>query len=115
MQKQQRLPSAFADLEHFVDHWDVPTAHERWIRRTATDFDSIREFYVAMFARAEAATILVEQYPLHQQPDDIACLFRLLLALTQAAVAVEVHNASRVAYSTFPHALKIVVGVQPHG
>jgi hypothetical protein len=115
MQNSQRLPSAFADLEKFVDQWDVPTSHARWIRRSETEFSKIREFYDAMFARAEEATTFVEQYPLHHLPDDVACLFRLLLALTQAAVAVEVHNASRVAHSPLPHSLKIVVGVQPHG
>lgn len=115
MQNEQRLPAAFADLERFVDYWDVPTSHERWIRRSETEFGTIREFYDAMLARAEDATAFVEQYPLHEQPDDVACLFRLLLALTQAAVAVEVQNASRVAHSSLPHSLKIVSGVQPHG
>lgn len=115
MQNEQRLPAAFADLEHFVDYWDVPTSHQRWIRRSETEFGKIKEFYDAMLARAEDATAFVEQYPLHQQPDDVACLFRLLLALTQVAVAVEVHNASRVAHSSLPHSLKIVAGVQPHG
>jgi hypothetical protein len=110
-----RLPAGFEEFEQFVDHWDVPTSNERWHRRAGTSFDEIQRFYDAMTPRMEEATAYVEQYPLYAMPDDVACLFRLLLALMQASMAVELHRAARVPHSPFPHSLKIDTGLQPYG
>ncbi len=110
-----RLPAGFEDLEEFVDHWDVPTSNERWHRRAGTDYGEIVRFYEAMTLRMEEATAYVEQYPLDDMPEDAGCLFRLLLALMQASMAVELHQASRVPHSPFPHTLKIGAGLQPYG
>ncbi|QKS01107.1 hypothetical protein F9288_16830 [Sphingomonas sp. CL5.1] len=110
-----RLPAGFEDLEIFVDYWDVPTSNDRWNRRAGAEYKDIVRFYEAMTARMEEATAYVEQYPLDDMPDDVACLFRLLLALMQAAIAVELHQASRVPYSPWPHTLKIGSGLQPYG
>jgi hypothetical protein len=110
-----RLPVAFADLEPFVDHWDVPTSQERWMRRSGTDYPEIVRFYDAMTPRMEEATVYVEQFPLDAMPEDAGCLFRLLLALMQASMAVELHQASRVPQSPWPHSLKIAAGFQPFG
>ena len=110
-----RLPPGYEELEEFVDYWDVPTSNERWTRRAAADYPDIVRFYDAMTPRMEEATAYVEEYPLNDMPDDVACLFRLLLALMQAAIAVELHQASRVPHSPFPHALKIGAGLQPYG
>jgi hypothetical protein len=115
MAQLQRLPAEFADLERFLDHWDVPTSHERWIRRCATPYPDIVGFYQAMFARAEEATSYVEHFPLQELPEDAARLLRLLLALTQAAIAVEMHQAARVPQSPWPHELRIVSGMEPGG
>lgn len=110
-----RLPAGFEDLEEFIDHWDVPTADERWHRRAATEYAEIVRFYDAMIPRMEEATVYVEQFPLDAMPEDAGCLFRLLLALMQASMAVELHQASRVPHSPFPHTLKIGAGLQPYG
>jgi hypothetical protein len=115
MSRLARLPARFAELEEFLDHWDVPTSHERWIRRSATPYPQIVRFYEAMFARAEEATTYVEQFPLQHLPADAERLFHLLLALAQAAIGVELHSASRVPDSPFPHTLRIEKGVQPYG
>jgi hypothetical protein len=110
-----RLPAGFEELERFVEHWDVPTSHERWVRRSQTSLPDIKRFYDAMLARADDAVSYVERFPLHDLPDDAGRLLRLLLAMTQAAMAVELHEAARVPHSPFPHSLKITVGVQPFG
>ncbi|MFT3975555.1 MAG: hypothetical protein QM688_00330 [Sphingomonas bacterium] len=110
-----RLPAGFEEFEEFVDYWDVPTSDERWTRRAGAEYSEILRFYNAMTARMEEATAYVEQYPLNGMPDDAACLFRLLLALMQAAIAVELHQASRVPHSPWPHALKLGTGLQPYG
>jgi len=110
-----RLPADFADLEHFVEHWDVATSQERWIRRSETPLASIRTFYDAMLARADAALSYLERYPLQDLPPDAACLMRLLLSMTQAAMAIELHDAARVPRSPFPHSISIEKGVSPYG
>ncbi|MGC4251012.1 MAG: hypothetical protein QM605_05935 [Sphingobium sp.] len=109
------LPPGFEEFEEFVDYWDVPTSHERWMRRCAAPYDEIVRFYEAMSARMEEATVHVEQYPLNEMPDDTARLFRLLLALMQAAIAVELHQQPRVPHSPWPHSLRIDTGIQPYG
>ncbi len=110
-----KLPVGFEEFEEFIAYWDVPTSHERWMRRSAASYEEIVRFYAAMTARMEEATAYVEQFPLHAMPDDAACLFRLLLALMQAAIAVELHQASRVPFSPWPHSLRIDAGIQPYG
>jgi hypothetical protein len=115
MHTATHLPAGFEDLERFVPHWDVPTSQARWIRRSETPFEEIRTFYDAMLARADDAVRYIERFPLHELPPDAACLLRLLLAMTQAAMAIELHDDSRVPYSPLPHSIQIQVGVQPFG
>lgn len=109
------LPVGFEDLEEFVAFWAVPTAHERWMQRSSASFEDIQRFYDAVLARAEAAKAYLDQYPLDAMPEDAGRLLLLLLALTQAAMAVELHRAPRVPHSTFPHGLTIDAGIQPFG
>ncbi len=111
----KRLPDGFAELEAFVDDWDLPTSHARWIHRNQSPYADIMRFYEAMVARAEEATALIEGHPLHAMPDDVARLFRLVLALTHAAIAVELHKASHSPYSPVTHNLQLTVGIQPCG
>ncbi|WP_322029255.1 hypothetical protein [Paraburkholderia sp. J76] len=110
-----RLPAGFEELEPFVDQWSAATSHERWMRRALTPYPEIVEFYEAMFARAEEATVYLEQFPLNDMPDQAQNLFKLLLAMCQAAIAVEMHQAPTIRHAPPQHALKIEVGFQPHG
>ncbi|MGQ7937609.1 hypothetical protein [Paraburkholderia sp. D1E] len=110
-----RLPEGFEDLEPFLEHWSTPTSHERWINRAATPYPEVVKFYDAMFARAEEATVYLEQFPLNEMPEPAQNLFRLLLALCHASVAVEMHQASGIRHAPPKHALQIVTGFQPHG
>ncbi|WP_322062708.1 hypothetical protein [Paraburkholderia sp. J63] len=110
-----RLPAGFEELEPFLDHWSTATSHERWIRRASTPYPEIVKFYEAMFARAEEATTYLEQFPLDDMPEPAQNLFKLLLAMCQAAIAVEMHQAPTIRHAPPQHALKIEVGFQPHG
>jgi hypothetical protein len=110
-----RLPAGFEELEPFFDHWSTATSHERWIRRAGTPYPEIVEFYEAMFARAEEATTYLEQFPLNDMPEPAQNLFKLLLAMCHAAIAVEMHQAPTIRHAPPQHALKIEVGFQPHG
>jgi hypothetical protein len=110
-----RLPAGFEELQPFLDHWGTVTSHERWIRRAGTPYPEIVEFYEAMFARAEEATTYLEQFPLNDMPEPAQNLFKLLLAMCHAAIAVEMHQAPTIRHAPPQHALKIEVGFQPHG
>ncbi|HDS1695132.1 hypothetical protein HWD96_26295 [Pseudomonas putida] len=110
-----RLPDGFEELEPFLDHWDKPTSHERWIKRAAMPYPDILKFYEAMLPRADAATQYLDQFPLDEMPAPAERLFRLLLAMTHAAVAVEIHQAPSIRHARSQHALEIVTGFQPHG
>jgi hypothetical protein len=110
-----RLPAGFEDLEPFLENWSAPTSHERWINRAATPYPEVVKFYDAMFARAEEATVYLEQFQLNEMPEPAQNLFRLLLALCHASVAVEMHQASGIRHAPPKHALQILSGFQPHG
>lgn len=109
------LPPGFAALERFVAYWDVATSHERWQRRAEASMAEIAEFYHATLALADPALAHIEQFPLDELPEDAARLLRLLLAMTQAGVAVEIHDQPRAPYSPYPHGLRIVSGMSPFG
>jgi hypothetical protein len=110
-----RLPAGFEELEEFLAGWDLPTSHARWTQRPKTPYPEIVRFYEAMSARAEQATQLIERYSLDALPEEVARLFRLVLALTHAAVAVELHQASVSPGSPTEHTLRLDRGIQPYG
>lgn len=109
------LPPGFQALEGFVAHWDVETSHARWQRRSEASMAQILAFYNTILPLADQALSHVESFPLDRLPDDAARLMRLLLALTQAAIAVEYHGQPRAAFTPYPHALRIADGMSPWG
>ncbi|AIO37940.1 hypothetical protein DM40_5486 [Burkholderia cenocepacia] len=113
--ESQRLPKGFESLEPFLDRWNAPTSHARWINRAATPYAEIVAFYEAMSARAEEATVHLEQFSLDDMPVPEQNLFRLLLAMCHAAIAVEMHEAPGIRHAPPVHALTITTGFQPHG
>ncbi|WP_155632727.1 hypothetical protein [Burkholderia cepacia] len=115
LHESQRLPKGFESLEPFLARWNAPTSHARWINRAATPYEEIVAFYEAMSARAEEATVHLEQFPLDDMPVAERNLFRLLLAMCHAAIAVEMHEAPGIRHAPPVHALTIATGFQPHG
>ncbi|WP_152036644.1 hypothetical protein [Burkholderia pyrrocinia] len=115
LRDSRRLPDGFEALEPFLERWNAATSHERWINRAATPYPEIVTFYEAMSGRAEEATVYLEQFPHDDMPVPAQNLFRLLLAMCHAAIAVEMHQASGIRHAPPAHALKITTGFQPHG
>lgn len=101
------LPAGFEDLEPFLAQWDLPTFNERRAFRGGLSLEEIRRFYDAMVPRASAALALIDTYPLRGMPDDVARLYRLVLALSHASMAVEVHGAARAPYAPYPDQLHL--------
>lgn len=111
------LPGGFEALEPFVAYWAKPTNDQRWDQRARAPMPEIKAFYDAMYDRAEDAIAwLDEHYPLgNEMPaaaNNLACL---LLALGQAAIAVEMHRQPRSPFSVFPHGIHMKSGPWPLG
>jgi hypothetical protein len=111
------LPAGFEGLEPFVAYWAQPTNDKRWDQRARSAMPDIKAFYDVMYERAEDAIAwLDENYPLGRElPEDAQNLASLLLALGQAAIAVEMHRQPRSPYSVFPHGIHMKSGPWPLG
>lgn len=115
MQSGTTLPPGFDELEPFVAYWAGETNDIRWDRRARSSMPEIQQFYDAMLARADDAMTYLDQFPLDAMPEEASRLFRLLLSLAHASMAVEVHHQPRAAFSPFPHGMRVERGPWPHG
>lgn len=108
--KKAELPPEFAQLTEFLAYWDVPTIEERIDRRMTADMKDIRRFYDVGIGCAESALVYLDHFDPKSLPSDAACLYRLLLALIQAAIAVELHAQPRASAAAYPDALRLLSG-----
>jgi hypothetical protein len=90
------LPAEFTDLEPFAETWCLPTEPERLARRFETPMADILAFYDAVTPRAEAAMSYLEQFPLHDLPEDATNLLHLLYSMIQVSFPVEAWGQQRV-------------------
>jgi hypothetical protein len=111
----EALPPGFEDLEPFVAHWAGETTHARMNTRATSDITAIRDFYDAMIGRADEAIAYCERFPIDALPDDAARLFRLILGLAQAAIAIEIHGQPRAPGTPWPHSIRLERGATPFG
>lgn len=102
------LPPAFADLEALAQVWALPDFDARMQRRAAASMDDIRTLYEAVQPRAEAALVHLESFPLDALPAAETRLMHLLFALTQAAMAVEMHGAPKVPHAPLPIPVRVL-------
>jgi hypothetical protein len=110
------LPPQFSELSRFVEYWVRDHNDQRWDQRSRAPMEEIQQFYEALLPRAEDIIAHLDHYPLGDDlPAAEGRLARLLLALGQAAIAVEMHGQPRTAYSQFPHNIHVVKGPWPLG
>ena len=107
------LPTGFEDLLEFIPDWLGDSADARWDIRARHGMAEIQYFYDKMLARSEAILSHVDQYPLTALPGPSLRLYQLLLALAQAAMAVELHHMPRAPRSPYPHKIRILRGPMP--
>lgn len=115
MSVRTTLPPGFAELEPFVDQWAGPTVNARMYARCSADMASIRRFYDVATARGAEALEYCAQFPLDAMPDDAALLFRLILGLGQASIAVELHGQPRAPGTPWPNSITLQRGPSPFG
>jgi len=109
------LPKGFEDLQPYVEYWVRDSNDERWQQRSKAPMADIKTFYDAMLTRAEDTIAYLDQFPLDNMPADATRLFKLLLAIAQAAMAVEMHGQPRVRNSRFPYKIHMKNGPWPLG
>lgn len=86
----KQLPSAFAELDAFVETWCLPTETERWERRLASTMPQMQSFYDAFFPRLEEAIEYCDKFPLDELPDDAINLLHLIYSLVMVSMSVEI-------------------------
>lgn len=109
------LPKGFAELEKFASRWAGSDTAARVAAREQSSMEEIREFYDAMLARADDAVALIDRHSLHDLPDDVGTLCRLMLGLAHAASAVETLGTPRVPTAPYPTGVRVTRGSQPYG
>jgi hypothetical protein len=114
-EEEPLLPPGFSDLEPFVAYWAGDTTASRWRARCSASMDQIRAFYDITILRGEDALAYLETYELDELTPEAARLLCLVLALGQAAMAVEIHNQPRAPGTPWPNSLAIERGVAPYG
>ena len=100
MTEQHRLPSRFAELEYLVERWALPTENQRSAKRWSASPEEFQELYDALVPRINDVLAYLDQFPLDDMPEDAQLLFRLSLALAEAAPHIEFYKgAAKVPHS----------------
>ena len=107
------LPPNFSDLGRFVEAWAHVDFETRFAARYEADMENIQCFYDAIVPRMEEALAVLEAEPLDALEGQSLNLFRLVLAATHVALAVERHGQPRPASAHYPVNLRILNGTLP--
>jgi len=105
------LPAGFAALEPFAATWGAASTYERMATRVTASMDEIRAFYDVAIELAPQAMAHCDSFPLDAMPEDAQRLFRIMLGLVQAAMAVEIHGQPRAPGTPWPHSIKVDRGL----
>ena len=84
------LPPEFSDLEPFAETWCIANEPERYAKRLASTMEEMQTFYDACFPRAEDAIVYLDQFPLHDLPDEAHRLLQLLYSLIIVSFPIEI-------------------------
>ena len=109
------LPAGFQPLEKYVQKWAGWTTQVRWNQRATASMAEIQGFYDVMLEHADAALAYLERKPIGALSPSEGRLMRLLLALANCSIAVELHKQPRAPHSPFPHGVTVVRGGFPFG
>ena len=87
-----RLPEGFAELEAFVDKWDLPDINSRYAARLSSTMDDMQAFNDAMVVRAEDIKSWLDGRSFDDYSDADRCLARLMFAYAIVAQSVEIYK-----------------------
>ena len=111
MPSRTELPKGFEDLAPFVEEWgDIDTQDGRYRQRQNLSIDRLDAYYKAVSPRLQAIFEHLGTFsygpPL---PASEALLFRVVMAMTEVAQAVEVFGQPTVPHAPKDHSVKIEV------
>ncbi len=102
------LPKGFEALEPFAHTWgSLHSQEERYLFRQDNSMQQLKAYYDATAPRLDEIFTHLEQFPMDDLPESEALLYRTVLGLTEAAMAIEVFNQPRVPYAPYPHKMAI--------
>lgn len=107
------LPAGFETLTPFVSYWARDTTEQRLKARCEAAMEQTQAFYDAMLPLLERAVQCIDESPLHALPADKALLAKLVLAMAQAAVAVEMHRQPVSPGTPYPNSVRVLQGAAP--
>ena len=84
------LPPEFSDLEPFAKTWCLASEPARYAKRLSSTMEEMQAFYDAIFPRTEEAIVYLDNFPLHDLPDDARRLLQLLYSLVMVSFPVEI-------------------------
>ena len=85
------LPPQFADLEHFVEEWALPSEAAQALKRATTPLERIKEFHKVAFPRLEAMIDYLNGFPNDPAalPEDAERLFHLATTVMEVSVPID--------------------------
>jgi len=84
------LPAEFADLERFIERWDLPSTNARYARRLSSPIEELKEFFEMMMSRVDRIKTFLDAKPFNEYTDQDRRLGRLMFALGVVGPAVEI-------------------------
>ena len=84
-----RLPSAFSDLEQWVDAWALSCEEDRFRKLHAVSYEELADFYGAMQARLPAVLDYLSGFKLSGMPADALTLFHLAMTMAETSHPME--------------------------
>lgn len=86
---QRPLPPQFRDLAPFVADWALTSEAARLAKLTTTPIADLKNFYDAIFARAEEIKSYLMPFKLDAMPEGAQTLFDMLLTFIETAHPIE--------------------------
>ena len=87
-----RLPERFAELEPFVEKWDLPDINSRYAARLSSSMHDMQAFNDAMVVRAEDIRAWLDGRGFDDYTDADRRLARLMFAYAIVAQSVEIYK-----------------------
>ena len=87
-----RLPERFAELEPFLEQWDLPDINSRYAARLSSSMNDMRAFNDAMVAHAEDIKSWLDGRGFDEYTAADRRLARLMFAYAVVAQSVEIYR-----------------------
>ncbi|MBV7483847.1 hypothetical protein [Bordetella sp. BOR01] len=87
--RESALPDEFADLEHFVPDWALPSEERRFHRLHSVRLEELRGFYDAMLPRLPAILDYLGRCKLSALPRQARTLFDLAMTYVETSHPID--------------------------